>query len=88
MQLLSLTNGRKSLEFAASDWPIVQTRLRQLGPMTSAGLADGEMLEVLGEKFFRMNDWDDPCLISSSPAGDKILASVVSEPQRSGAGKA
>jgi hypothetical protein len=63
-----------SLEFETSDIDAVQACIRRQHSgwnVRCAGVYD--TIRFGGEAFTYQNEWDDPCLLSSSAQGDEIL---------------
>ena len=63
-----------SLEFETDDLPAVRACIGERYPdwkAAPAGIAS--VVRFGGEDFTFQNDWDDPCLISSSSRGDELL---------------
>lgn len=66
-----------SLEFNTSDLGAVRDCIRERYAdvqMTPAGIAT--VVRFGGQDFTFQNEWDDPCLISSSTTGDELLRSI------------
>lgn len=63
-----------SLEFAPEDkadvWATIQELFGQ--PKITPGVISGT-IDIEGEAFLYQDEWDDPCLISSSARGKEIL---------------
>ena len=76
MKLLDLDPDGLSLEFSTAEWPAVLDRLGLHGDVEREQHATFDVLGVAGEKFIYANDWDEPCLISSSPSGNSILRKI------------
>jgi hypothetical protein len=75
--LLSLSNGRSSLEFATSDLPLVAAAIRdRFGDPEQRPYPTSTHYCIGGCSFVFQNEWDDPCLISGSVAGDQILTEL------------
>lgn len=66
-----------SLEFDPSDFDAVRACIDAPYPdwtVTPAGIAT--IIGFGGERFTYQNEWDDPCLISSSTRGDELLRNI------------
>ena len=63
-----------SLEFAPEDKADVRAAIQELfgQPQITPGVVSATIL-FGGECFTYQDEWDDPCLISSSPRGKEIL---------------
>ena len=85
VNVLELNSERVSLEFARDEFPTIMSRLRRRGKVSRRQEASFDILEVRGEEFILMDEWDEPCLLSRSPAGDAILRAVAQVRGRSGA---
>ncbi|WP_294130796.1 hypothetical protein [Sphingobium sp.] len=78
--ILTLPNGHLSLEFDVIDLPNVIAAVRK-----HYGVPLIQQYPVLavfafgGCSFTFQNEWDDPCLISSSSDGDEILNKLCAE---------
>jgi hypothetical protein len=86
--LLRLPTGHCSLEFASSDLPFVASaiRARYGAPVVRRYPACADH-RFGGCSFTFQNEWDDPCLISESDAGDAILRELcdaLAKPPRPG----
>lgn len=72
--LLYLANGHYSLEFRPADLPSVASAIRD-----RYGAPDKRQYPLSAEyrfggcRFAFQNEWDDPCLISTSTEGNEIL---------------
>lgn len=65
---------RLSLEFETGDLDAVRTCIRERyadWKTRPAGIAT--VVRFGGEEFTLQNEWDDPCMISSSAQGDELL---------------
>lgn len=77
LTLLPLSNGHYSLEFEPTDLPSVASAIRD-----HYGVPDKRQYPTSAEyrfggcSFTFQNEWDDPCLISGSAAGDEILRNL------------
>ncbi len=76
MQILSLPNGRLSVEFAARYWPGIKVRLKRFGPVEARPAADLLLLKVGSAKLVRTEDWDGAALIATNEAGDRVIRSL------------
>lgn len=77
MHLSRLSTGHYSLECAEEDLGGVRTALRELCG-TPRVVNYGPFITYTFEvaEFIFQNEWDAPCLISSSDLGDRILEQV------------
>jgi hypothetical protein len=87
MKLLQLDDGRLSLEFEPRDWSTVRARIRTWAKRHFSDVhlteeATHSILTADDVEFIVLNDWEEPCLISTSPRGDVILRSI-NRPSRS-----
>jgi len=85
MNLVDLASGSMSLEFARDEQPIVMERLNALGDVQISDRATYATMRVAGIDLIYMNEWDEPCLISSTTAGAALLGRVMGwseEPKR------
>jgi len=74
VRLLPLSNGHFSLEFDPSDLPSVASAVRDhFGAPDKRQYPTSAVYRFGGCSFTFQNEWDDPCLISGSADGDKIL---------------
>jgi hypothetical protein len=77
-ELLKLSAGHYSLEFDPAELPVVASAIKEL-----YGIPDVEDFGMAinytfgGQSFTFQNDLDDPCLISSSTDGDRILEALL-----------
>ncbi|MFK8252158.1 hypothetical protein [Ancylobacter terrae] len=72
--LLNLPNGHVSLEFRASDMASIGKLLRKLhGKPSIVQHPTFSEYQFVGFSLIFQNEWDDPCLISSSNEGDQAL---------------
>ncbi|GGA40463.1 hypothetical protein [Sphingomonas psychrolutea] len=76
MQLLELPSGMVSLEYAAQDQVEVSARLKTLAAVSVTNHATYSEVKVGDEAFLHMSDWDEPCMIAQSEAGNAILRRV------------
>jgi hypothetical protein len=66
-----------SLEFGPSDLEAVRSYIREHYPDTGSKVAGiATVVKFGGEDFTFQNEWDDPCLISHSSEGDKLLRNI------------
>ena len=66
-----------SLEFDTSDLEALRSYIRDCYPdMSSRAAGIATVVTFGGEDFTFQNEWDDPCLISSSGKGDQLLRAV------------
>jgi hypothetical protein len=66
-----------SLEFETGDLDAVRTHIRERyadWETRPAGIAT--IVRFGGEEFTLQNEWDDPCMISSSVRGDELLGVI------------
>jgi hypothetical protein len=71
------TSNIVSLEFATEDRGRVKTALRELfGKIEVARHVTWACVTVDGEDFTFQNEWDDPCLITSTSKGAEMLTAV------------
>jgi len=77
VRLLPLSGGGASLEFDEADLPAVRAAIAELfGPMRRKWFALAAEVTFGGESFAFQNEWSDPCLISRSPRGAEMLATL------------
>jgi hypothetical protein len=76
MMLLPLSSGRVSLEFAPSELGAVLAALARGETVHRKRLATHEDVVARGERFVLYDEWEEPCLISMTEAGDAILRSI------------
>ncbi len=68
---------RLSLEMDAAGLIAVKSYLERTFPdTTAAASATYSRIRFGGSEFLHENEWDDPCLLSQTPAGDSLLRSV------------
>ena len=79
MKLLELPEGMLSLEFLPAEGDEVMRRLKQFGPVKRRWHASYDKITVGNVDFLRENEWDQPCLISTSPAGAALLRQLISK---------
>lgn len=79
MNLLDLATGNVSLEFRAAEFDAILSALKRFGKVRVQPHASHEIVSVDGEELILMNEWDDPCLISQTRAGKKLLQAVADE---------
>lgn len=73
-RLLICDNGVLSLEFEPGDMHIVRAAIvRQFGALTVERRVVSSEVHFGGESFTFQNEWDDPCLITSTESGRTIL---------------
>lgn len=77
MNVLELGSDRVSLEFSLDELPTILSRLQRRGKVTRRQEATFDVLMVQGEELLLMNEWDEPCLLSKTAAGNAILRSLV-----------
>ena len=77
MKILDISPGSLSLEFAPYEKAIVMQRLEDFGRITVAHEATFDRIKVAQVELIYLNEWDEPCLISSTPAGARLLKSIV-----------
>ncbi|UWP92260.1 hypothetical protein K3X13_14820 [Aliiroseovarius crassostreae] len=77
IKLLALSNGRISLEYDPHDQAAISAAIRELfgGPNVAPHIICAE-IKFGGEAFTHLDEWDDPCLISSTANGDHILKTL------------
>jgi hypothetical protein len=84
-RLLDLPDDLCSLEFDKPDLDAVRAAIRKTwGEPKIVDYAMSASVEFGGQSFTYQNEWDDPCLISSTPAGREILealADLLNAPQ-------
>jgi hypothetical protein len=73
MNLLDLPTGAVSLEFEPAEFDAVLAALERFGRVQVHRRASHEILAVGDEEFILMNEWDEPCLISKTGAGMRLL---------------
>jgi hypothetical protein len=76
MQILELDSGRLSLEFSPDETDSVFAGLRAVAgraPLSRHAFATHELIGIGPENIILMSDWDEPCLISQTQAGDALL---------------
>jgi hypothetical protein len=86
MKLITLDDGHLSLEFSPENWSLVKARLggvmrHRLQNVTLEQNPTHAIVSVSGVRLILLNDWDEPCLISMSARGDRVLRSI-SKPAR------
>lgn len=73
-RLLTCDNGVLSLEFEPVDMDVVRAAIvRQFGALTVERRVVSSEVHFGGESFTFQNEWDDPCLITSTESGRTIL---------------
>ena len=83
MKLLQLPKGMVSLEFPPSERDDLMRRLALLGSVKRQRHASHEKVSVGAVQFIHEDEWDEPCLISTSVAGADLLRELVSKQARS-----
>lgn len=83
MKLLELQTGMVSLEFAPTEREALMAALKKHGPVKRLSMATFDRISVGGEHFISENEWDEPCLISTTPKGADLLRRLVSSHTRS-----
>lgn len=74
ISLLELANGRVSLEFEESDFSVIVKTIRDIHGVPNKTLkATYTEYQFEGSRFLFQNEWEEPCLISTSAKGDAIL---------------
>lgn len=75
--LLPLSNGHYSLEFEPSDMPSLKAAiLDQFGRPEIRQYGFLAEYRIGGSSFTYQGEWDEPCFISDSDAGDEILSAI------------
>lgn len=77
MMLLALEGDAVSLEFDPGEREAVCDKLRALGSLSIVHENTFDRITVLGEEFTYLDEWDQPCLISSTSGGSKLLRSII-----------
>jgi hypothetical protein len=73
-RLVICDNGVLSLEFEPGDMDAVRAAIvRQFGALTVERRVVSSEVHFGGESFTFQNEWDDPCLITSTESGRTIL---------------
>ncbi len=75
MTLLDLPGGRVSLEFGDSERDRVSAWLPDLDARRTRH-ATHDVVTVRGQTLVYVDEWDEPCLISMSVAGDALLREI------------
>jgi hypothetical protein len=76
-ELLKLSGGHTSLELDPAELDAVASIIKELYGMPDVERDVMSSTHKFGsETFVFQNEWDDPCLISSSPEGDRILEAL------------
>ena len=83
MKLLELRKGVVSLEFLPSERDKLVRRLERFGTVKRRTQASYDMISVGTVQFIHQDEWDEPCLISTSAEGSDLLRALVSKPARS-----
>ena len=74
IRILELRNGHISLEFDTNDIPVVAAGIKSLfGDATQEQFVLCSSIGFGGSEFIFQNEWDDPCLISTTVEGDECL---------------
>ncbi len=74
VSLLELSEGGCSLEFEPEDLPAVKAAIHALfGKVRIESHVITSTVRFGGEDFTFQNEWDDPCLITSTAAGEAML---------------
>lgn len=74
VSLLRCSLSTYSLEFAPEDKPIVKAAIEELfGATTITPVGIAANIRLDGENFVYHDEWDHPCLITSSARGKDIL---------------
>lgn len=80
ISLLELANGRVSLEFEESDFSVIVQTIRDIHGLPNKTLKTTYTeYQFGGSRFLFQNEWEDPCLISTSVDGDAILKSLANQ---------
>ncbi len=73
IELMALGDGGVSLEFDTADFPVVRDRLIALfGPYTAEWVIDFALIDIAGERLILNDEWDDPCLLATTPRGEDM----------------
>ncbi|WP_206539698.1 hypothetical protein [Leisingera sp. ANG-S5] len=73
-KILELSSGRLSLEFSASDLTAVREAIESIyGVPEITAYPACASVKFAGCMFVFQNEWNDPCLISQSEEGNRIL---------------
>jgi len=72
-RIIKLGNGRSSLEFRSQEAERVMRALHRLGGLRHIEGADAQLIDVKGQTFVRLGEWEDHCIISTSAEGDELL---------------
>ena len=87
VSILELPTGNCSLEIQTNDVPDVRQAIKERwGEMVMGPYLSSQSVKFGGTEFVFQNEWDDPCLVSTSPAGISILhelAELLSARQKS-----
>jgi hypothetical protein len=66
-----------SLEMGSEDLDAVKAHIKSTYPdVTSEPAGIATRVQFAGADFTFQNEWDDPCLISGSVEGDRLLRSI------------
>lgn len=80
ISILTLSDGGVSLEFSSTDAKAVREAIRQrYGRMRRRWFVVSADVTFGGERFIFQNEWNDPCLISRSPAGASMLEQITND---------
>jgi hypothetical protein len=79
MKLLKLPEGMVSLEFLPSERDELMRRLRHFGTVKRQPQASYDRISVGAVQLIHEDEWDEPCLISTSAAGADLLREVASK---------
>lgn len=84
MQILELPEGKVSLEFAPSEANRIQQVLKTFGKVRrrQEGVVH-DLLKIGRIELIYYFEWDEPCLISTSPAGSTLLRELAAKSIRS-----
>jgi hypothetical protein len=82
MELLELSTGDVSLEFKPREAKPLLRRLEEFGRVRSSPHAVHDLLKVGKIELIYYHEWDEPCLISTSPAGSALLRELAAKPVR------
>ena len=83
MKLLELPEGMVSLEFEPSERDALMERLKKHGSFKKRLYATHAKISIGADQFIYENEWDEPCLISTSASGASLLRQLISKPARS-----
>lgn len=77
MKVLELPSGMISLEYDVMERAEVRARLEAIANVLVFRHLTYAEVKVGREAFLHMADWDEPCLIAQSAAGNAILRRVL-----------